>query len=477
MFLNPIIHKYCYSQFRPRQIWVFGTIYVCFVALLSFINISIYNYGRAYRSPTSLYASLFAQFLVLELFFLCLVCPMNCCNVIYREVIDKSFDFFRMLPLSASKKLVGILVGCNLFSLCLSLVNLILCLAFGFAAKISWDLILQIFISLIVFSVLINLLGLLFSILSFKKDKTKNISSILVIAFFFMPIIQLIALDAKLEKITGFFYTLEIPILYLFSLYAFFFVLWAYLGILRRFTFEYEALFSRLGAYIFTLTSMFMLLGLFYHFFLKNYTLLPTIRRFWFLSMIPIFIVPLFSIQSFDKSLEITRGAGKLNNLSFRLMIHSNIFLGIVLFSIWIIFSIVTCRIVQTNVSYKIVQANMIDLKWLALMTFSFFLVVMALIEIYAVWKPKNEKIAYLLYFLVLLYIFLPAIFSIIFDKFDLIFLSPLGLFQIFEMKFQKLTVLFLPILLNLIYFSLLCLFIFKRYNDLIKIRKNLEKI
>ena len=204
MFSNPIIRRYRFSQFRPQQAWVFGSLYVCIALLILFINTSIYRYSAdGYDTVKDLYVGLFVQFAVLELFLLWLLCPANCSNVVGREIADKSFDFFRLLPLSASQKAVGILVGRNLFCLLLATVNLGLCVFFAMAGDLSSAFVWQLLATALALTFTLNLLALLFSVITYKKNKVTSIPVLLVIGLFaFGPVIGFLVSavdDRKLE--------------------------------------------------------------------------------------------------------------------------------------------------------------------------------------------------------------------------------------------------------------------------------------
>ncbi len=468
MQANPIIRRYRFSQFRLQQVGVFGAVYAGLVLLILFINSSIYLYGHAYPTQAHLYKGLFVQFAVLEVFLLWLLCPGNCSTVVSREIVDKSFDFFRMLPLRASQKAAGILIGRNLFYLSIGVINLGLCLGFGFAAGLSKALILQLLAALLALAVMLNVLALMFSVLSFKKTKTNSFVVLLVIGFFafgpLMGIIYEVVYESTLEETNAYFYTFAIPVVYLVAVYALFFAVWAYVGVLRRFKCEYEALFSRLGAGLFMLTFMAMLGGLFYVYLLENGS--DAIRGFWVLGLLPVAVVPLFAIRDFGQYLEISRAAHRLRGLGGRLMMNSNIVGGVVLFAIWLVFGGAACFAAE---------ADREKFMWLAILTFSFLLVLLALLETYALWRPINEKIGYLLGFFAVLYGILPLILGSIFENEVIYLFSPFGILSVFD-EFYDTTTLLMPIVFNLICLVLPGLLIAKRYRDLIEIRSDMDK-
>jgi hypothetical protein len=471
MLSNPIIRRYRFSQLRPQQAWVFGAVYAGIVLLVLFINSSLYRYEDTYyQTSIHLYKGLFVQFAIIEVFLLWLLCPANCSTVVSREIADKSFDFFRMLPLSAAQKAVGILIGRNLFCLLVAGVNLIFCLFFAVVGELSGHLIAQLLTILASIALALNLLALMLSLMNYKKRKNTSIPVLVVFGLFaFGPVmgsLMDLAHEQKIETTTAFFYTLEMPLLYVISMCAVFVAIWAYIGVLRRLTYEYEALFSRLGASLFMITYAAMLGGLFYKGLLMSDDP-DTPRFFWLLGLLPVAIVPLFAIRGFDRYLEITRTAHRVKGLFGRLLINSNILSGLVLFAIWLVFAIAAAITAQ---------AVGVELLWLSLIALSFSLVIWALVETFSLWKPKNEKIGYLLSFLAILYLVLPFILSGLFENPMLLLFSPLGIWNVFNPEYREISVLLMPLVFNLICLVILGLCIVERYFDLVKIRSQMEQ-
>jgi ABC-type Fe3+/spermidine/putrescine transport system ATPase subunit len=239
----------------------------------------------------------------------------------------------------------------------------------------------------------------------------------------------------------------------------------AYIGILRRFTREYEALFSRAGAAVFLLSFMVMLCGLFYNFFF-DYDAADAGRAFWMIGLLPVAAVPLFAMRSFDKYLEITRTAHRVKGLWGRLLVHSNVVSGLILYAIWLAFA------VSVGVT---VEAAFSEMLWLVMLSFSAYLVILGLLETYALWQAKNEKIGYVVGFAGILYFVLPLILAAMFENEALTVFSPFGIIGIFGEDYEMLTLL-MPVLLNLVWLLPLGLLIGKRYGDLVVLRTGMEK-
>lgn len=470
MLANPIIRRFYFSQFRPGQLWVFGTLYAGMVLLLLFINTSVYRYGEGYSTLMDLYRGLFLQFAVLEVFLLWLLCPANCSNVVSREIADKSFDFFRMLPLSAARKTVGIVVGRNLFTLLLSVVNLLICLACAIAGQLSGAFILQMLALLLASAAALNLTALMFGVISFRKSKATSIPVLLVIGLFaFGPIVGFI-MDAvheeKVETLTAHFFWFEMPLLYVISLCVLYVAVWAYIGTVRRFTFEYESLFSRSGAAVFLLSFLILLMGLFYKTFYIEENTSPdsALRAFWLIGLLPVWVIPVLAVRSFDKYLEISRRVSQ--GLFSRLALGSNLATGLILFAIWLAFGGAVC------LSTHCIEIEFICFAGMAL---SFFLVILAMLETHTLLVAKNEKIGFLIGFLAVLYCFLPLILDGIFELEIFSMLSPLQMLGFLDMHGHRAESMAPPLALNAILLGLFSIPIIKRYRDLIAIRTGMR--
>jgi len=465
MFANPIIRRFYFSQFRPSLFWTFGSLYIAAVLLVLFINTSIYRFGQAYTSPAELFRGLCLQFAALEAFLLWLLCPVNCSSVVAREIADKSFDFFRMLPLSASTKTIGIVVGRNLFLLLLAAVNLGLCLALAVAGGLSGRLILQMLTVLVTSAAALNLVSLLFSVFSFSNAKNASIPMLVFVGMFaFGPIIGTITELAQrqaLESRTAPFFGAEIPLLYLVSICLAYVAVWAYIGTVRRFTFEYEALFSRRGAIVFLSSFLLLLLGLFYKaLYLSDGA---AVFAYWLTGLAAVWTVPGFALRSFDKYLEISRRAGEA--VPGRLMLGSNVVTGLILFAIWFVFGAAICLTTGWPAA---------DFAAFALVAFSFHLVIAGLEEAYTVLLPRNEKIGYLIGFAAILYCGLPVFLNGVLEAEAFAMLSPLQIVT-FRQAAAELSALANPLLLNAVLTVLLSIPIVKRYRGIIALRAGMR--
>lgn len=467
---NPIIRRYRFSQLRAQQISIFGSVYAAIVLLILFVNISVYRYGDGYESLTDLYKGLFIQFTIMELLLLWLVIPASTSNVVAREINDKSFDFFRMLPLSAAQKAWGILIGRNIFSLIIAAVNLGVCLILSVLVGFKTELIIQMVVLLLAVSAAVCMFGLLMSVMSYKKARVTSIPVLIAVGFFlFGPVMgMLVGIVEKggLDDVKIGFFSLRMPALYLISLLEAMTCIWAYVGTLRRFTFEYESLFSRMGARLFVIYFIAMIYGLFFEY-LYCSTPERYMAAFWCMSLLPVVIVPPCAVFSYDKYLEITRKSRGTDGLWGRLIAGSNVVLGISLYAIWL----AAALFVGLSSSVSIER-----LLWFAAMTLSAYIVILALLELYVTWKPKNDKVGYLVGFVTIVYMSLPLVLAGLLDSNTLHLFSPLGAITILEPSERVMwPLLVLPMMANMVWLGILGVLIGKRYSDLVAMRAGME--
>jgi len=424
---NPLIRRYRYSLMRPRQLWIYITIYIAIISLILFINYTAYQYQEWFGNQARFFKVVCYQFLILQVVFLCLLAASNSGSAIRDEITGKSYDFFRILPISAGKKAVGILVGKNLVLLLLSGVNFLLLIIFGILGQVSGVFLGQSFLALLSVALLANSLALLSSIKPVSIKKKNHIAIFIVLCFFFVlfiirPAIKAFTKISELENITEKFYTIELPVLILISLVAFYFSCWVIKGILRRFTREDEPLFTRMGAYIFMLGFEFVLFGLFYEFLTEGAQ--KTNYLYWLISLLPVLLVPIWSLRSFDRYLEHSgliqsKSAGNKNLVS-GFLLYSNLLPVLVLFAIWTAGAIVTALMTEQELLYNL---------YYIVILFSFYLFLMLLLELYVVYKPVSDKIGLLLSFIAIVYLFLPLILSGILDNKEVYLYSLLGFY------------------------------------------------
>ena len=469
MFSNPLIRRYCISQFRFVNLSIFGSLYISVLFILFLVNGSIYQYQTIYNSLQDLYYSLFIQFLILQGVLLWLLMPVNSSSVIPGEIADKSFDFFRMLPLSCTQKATGVLIGRNLFYLIVAAVNFCLFLFFGLAGDVSGNLMTQLFLLTASGMMALNCTSFLFSTLSFKKSNTGVSLSVIIMILCASPFVgAMVSVVGAKEKFNDiFFLDYQVPLLYLISGYLFVVALWSFLGILRRFKYEYEPLFSRTGAVLFYICYLFLIYALFHHYLLWE----PFIPEeypstFSLVALLPLGIIPFCSMRSFDKYIEITRSSKHRVRPVSALLLRSNFIFNLVLFVLWAAAVLMTCYFTQKSMD---------RLPVLCCLIFTAYLVMIALCELFVLYQHRAAKIGYLLAFIGGVYLILPLILAGVLDNEYLSWFSPIGLTVSFTENRWQIQDFYIALIFNcLLALIPLCLII-NKYITISRLRSAIE--
>ena len=469
---NPLIRRYRYSLMRPRQLWIYITIYVSIIVLLLYINYTAYKYQEMYSNITRFYRGICYQFLILQALILWIWGAYNSGSAITNEITGNSYDFFRMLPVSAGKKAVGILVGKNLIVLLLTAITFILIIIFGSLSKETASWLGQTFLTLVSVAILINTVALLSSIRPVSKKKKSNIATIILIAFFLGPFLIRLLVSATgiraFKNVTGKFYGIEFPIMVLISLVALYFSCWCIVGVLRKFTLEEEPLFNRIGAFLFMFGYEFVLFGLFYEHLNEGARIIN--YSYWLISLLPILAVPFGSLRKFDKYLEysglIRSRKTENQNMMPRMILYSNLSLGLGLFVIW-----AGCSITTTLIT----RLELLPHLYMIFVLFSFYLFLLLLLELYVVFTPVSNKIGMLLAFIAAVYVILPLIISEILNS-DIIYMfSPVGfVWEIFQRPPTEFAIQPGIWVLNLLLCIIPSLLIWKRHLHILSTRRKM---
>ncbi len=425
MLNNPLIQRYRYSALRPRQVWIYATIYISIIVLMLFINYTIYQYQNVFTNLDKFFRSVYYQLLTFQVIILWAWGFYNSGSAIKDEILEKSYDFFRMLPIPAWQKAIGILVGKNLIVLLLAGINFLLLHFFGLFGKVNVTLQIQILLLLVSITVLANSTALLSSIRAVPKKKSSNALVLILLLFFIIPALlnTMFALSEikELQKYRVAFYVIKVPILLLISFIALYFSCWVIKGIIRKFNRELEPLFSRKGAFLFLLGYEFVAIGLF----------LPHLSEdkaityfFWLTSLIPAVLILLGSLGNLDIYIEYSRfiqgrsrpGKGMMAPI----LLYSNLLVGLGLIAIWALFAIGTALAAG---------ANILPNLYSVLVLFSFYMFALLLLELYAIYNSPNSKIGLLLGFIFMLHLFLPLILSAVMENATISLYSPLGYF------------------------------------------------
>lgn len=465
MFNNPLIKRYRYSLLRPMQLCIYVAIYCTVAGLILYLNYVVYRRGYSYSSTQEFAEAVYYQFITFQVLLLIVFGSYNSGSAISEEVVEKSYDFFKLLPLAAYKKAIGILAGKNLVVIVFAMINLVILFIVGQLTEFSLSLQIQIIAVLIVATILTNTTALLMSVKPDKKgSKASKGIGIIVLVFFVMPAIMnammFLSQSHKMEAISGTFYELELPMLILIGLVGLYFSGWSFKGVVRKLNYDREPLFTRAGAFLFMFATEIVLFGLFYKNFESNTAMWPI---FLTSSAILCTLTMFGMLRNFDGYLEHSR-VGK-SAISY-LAVHSNITIAAGLAVIWTGFAIAAMLFTGHG---AITIGNFSSLVVLL----SFYAVIVALVELYTVNNPAYKKIGILVGFLGALYFILPLIFAGVFDNEIFINYSAFGyLINLIENEDQRSLAIDISIcVINALLAMLPVFFIILRYERLAKIR------
>jgi len=406
---------------RPIQFWIYVSIYCGVVAILLFINYSLFEYQEMFDNNLySLNKSLYYQFLALEIVMLIIWAAFNSASAISSEKKEKTYDFFKGLPLTASQKMLGIFIGKNLVVLLLSVLNFSLIIFYAIKAEVTITFHLQTILLLFVTAVLANAIGLLGGTSSSgKPNKTSKVGIIVLILFLGPFIFQglfAISLLDEIRDTKALFYNLEIPVLLMSAFVIAYFSFWMIIAGLRKLKNDDMAALRKTQVYFYYLGYVAIIYGLFYPYF-KDWD--KELRgAIFMLTLLPALVNPFWSLSNYDGYLETSGSNKKSRKISvLRLIWRSNLTLYIGHFIIW------TCVIllVECQTSTRSVLPQMIGVL------FTFLIVLILIMEVMMVCSGTNKIIGLLLTFIVGVYIAIPPIAGAIFEEDTLYLHSPGG--------------------------------------------------
>lgn len=477
MFDNPLIRRYRYNLMRPRQFWIYMAIYIALLIMLFFINYTGFKHELMYKTFDALCRSIYYQLLVIQILVLWVWGSFNASSAIKEEVFEKTYDFFRVLPIPARAKAVGILVGKNLIVLVLAAINLVLLLLFGLIGEVKTILLGQVVLVLACVAILANSVALLSSINPKGKRKKGSIVGFILLAFFLGPmIINGLIEFAKVKNIEttmARFFELKLPIMVLTSLVVLYFSCWSIKGILRRFTREDEPLFTRFGASVYgrlRVCPFRFVLPIHLGYLILSRACARAVNcTYWLISLFAVLAVPLASVRSFDRYLEmgglVRKRTGRRMGM-LRLLTHSNLLLALGLFAIWAAVAAVTTHLAKLDMLYH--------LRVMAVFL-SFYLFLILLVEVYVVVSPYAAKVRILLIFIVGVYAIFPLILGGLFDSDQLYLHSPFGyVFGMFGRADQDINAQVTVIAVNLLLCVVPLAVVLKRHRQVITARQKM---
>ncbi|MDD5459286.1 MAG: hypothetical protein PHF37_07835 [Phycisphaerae bacterium] len=466
MFNNPLIERYRYSVMRPSVIYIYLSIYISLMAIIIFIGLADARFSGNFDG---FFKGMFIACLIIELILLWGWASYNSGSVIREEIAEKSYSFFRLLPLSANQKTSGILVGKNLAVLVLAGINTALVLVFGAMARIDINLQIQTYL----FIACITLFASSFALLASFGTPKKKIKShpgviVLVFAIFAMgPLIGIVGESVENGQLQSFlisFFTLKAPVLIISSLIAIYFSCWIIKGIFRKFDREREPLFTRWGALVFLAGYTFIALGLFFpklgnEKFLNGY-LITTI--------LAIAALPMGSMRSYDDYLEkcgTINGSGASLNMR-RIFRQSNLTLYAGLFAIWAAVGFGAAAYAGEDMAPWAMYVGVM---------LTFYAIFILLLELYVVYKPKSEKIGALVAFMIGLDVVVPMVLAGVLDKDTLLLFSPAG-FAAACTEADNYTVWAIVAGFNIVISGLIASLVYPQYLNLLLLRRSMKK-
>ncbi|NQT92229.1 MAG: hypothetical protein HQ559_05675 [Lentisphaerae bacterium] len=417
---NPLIERFRFSLMRPRQFWVYLGIYITVAVLILLINIS-FELNKSFFGFNHLCFSLFVQFSTLQIIILWVWASVNAGSAIRDEIRDKSYDFFKLLPMPAWKKAVGIMVGKNLVAHLLGTVTFLLLVGAGLLADVSIGSLSELVLLLVTVSIFLNLVALVASTQQQQKKTNRNMNALwLVILVFFLlgPIIGLFGElfdDGSVAQFTIPFFCWHPRGLLLISALAVYSSVWLFKGVCRRFRAEREPLFTRAGAILFMLGFLLVAFGL-YSPHLEGEDGMRVAVSFWAVAVVVSWLVALATAHRFDSYVE--KAYSNSSAWSFMLK-QSNLAAALPLGTMWLAAAIVAA------ISADIAVAD--ALLWL-LPIVAFYAFYVLLTELFVVYSPVVRNVHVLLAFVGLLLAVLPLILGGLFQN-PLYLGSPFGYF------------------------------------------------
>jgi len=480
MMSNALVRRYAVSSLRPQHLWVNISIYVIGLGLIGILNGLALRSGAAFNGDlSSCLRSVYGQLLTIQLLLLWLWGGYGAGNALREEMLNKSYDFFQMLPLSSGQKLVGVAVGRNLLPLALAAVTAILQVLIGLVGKVPIFLQMQIAFIVVAATWLIWTVSVLSSVRLRKEKKQNRNTSVVVLIFFalwlipgILHVVTLTSSVVKIENWTVPFFSADVPAILLTGAIALYIAFWATLGAMRQLSRSDLTIFSAAGSYGFLAGCQVIALGLFWA------GLTSSEPAVWFIyaavTHVLVIVTPFGLLRSYDQYMELsydlarTHGGGRMLDRVFLTAVNPVAWSK--LFGIWAVSSLVAAGLNSVAaVGWTSVLIVCVFFAWV---------VFMLLAELAIVGRPKNEKLKYLALFMALVYLFLPMILSGVLDEGGIFAFSFLGVWvsvaERVSENAQAEWMLLPPLLLNILLVAILAVIIRRRYGDILKARRSM---
>ena len=472
---NPLIERYRLGL-RSPQFWLYSGLYIVVLGIIISTNLALYYYQHVFDDFTGICRSLYFQLLVVLGIILYGWTAYNSGSTLSGDVSRKTYDFFRLLPLPATQKAVGIVIGRNLAPLLFAGATCVFLLVFGHFGEIKRALCGQTLFVVFVTSTLLNLTLLLGSSQPHKGRRHPFAMIMILLALispvvlFFIGVLSESDQQMSLDKFLVSFYLLHVPLLILVGLIALYMSIWVFTGIVRKLTLEEHPLFSDMGAPSFVFGYCAVVLGLFWSCILSGDNSVGVLVGFWFAAFLPLTFVPFGSLRSFNSYLEYTREIQHTKTsqagLTVKLFLRSNVFLGFVIFAVYTVYG--------EAVGLMAGFGEMTTLHQLAVI-FSFYAFLILLLETGVMYKPLFARIDIVLGTIVFLYFAWPIFALAIMSEKLLFAYGPIGIFVTLAIG-DPTGVKFLDnvLLVNLLLCIVPLRLIWKRYRHLLSVRQKM---
>ena len=479
MIRNALVRRYAISTLRPQHLWVNLSIYVIGLGLVGLFNGLAFRSGVAYEGDLrACFRAVYGQLLAIQFLLLWVWGGYGAGNALREEMLNKSYDFFQMLPLSPGQKLIGVAIGRNLLPLALAAVTAIVQLLLGVAGEIPLFMQAQVLFVLAATTGLIWNVSVLSSVRRRKgKKQNRNVSVVLLIflVFWVVPfVLQLILLASSVVKLEGWavpFFGLEVPGILLVGAIALYLAVWATLGAMRQLSRSDLPIFRASGVYGFLTGCQIIVLGLFWKMVSGDE------GTAWFayaaVTHFLVVILPFGVLRSYEQYLELSydlarkHGEGKVLDKAFLGSVNPATWCNI--YGIWAVFTIATAAITQSTEA----------VRWALTLVMCVFFgwgVFMLLAELTILGRAKNEKLKFFVGFLALVYLVVPMILAGVLREGSLMAFSFFGIWSaVGERAFGESTPtlsLVLPLLVNVGLVAILFMMIRRRYRWILAARR-----
>lgn len=421
MFKNPLIQRYRASHFGTNSIIIYVCVYVAVVFLVTLGCIGSVDLNAA-GALSKISNPIFFFLAGAQLLMLWVWGSYNSIQAIRMEYERKSYDFFRMLPLTANEKAMGIIVGRNLPVLLLVSINVVLMLL------TSRNQVIHMQIQCVIWSgaAALNSITLLSSCSPHKNTATRKTNSAVAVIAGLIFIQWIVGMTFAIS--TAFrngnplsamipFATFKIPLFAAVTLVMLTVAAWSYKGILRKFTVEDMPLFTRKGAILFSANALVLFLMFIYqHIDADNYR--NFLAAVVIAGMVLIILTLAGSLNLAIHYMETVRRSGDstFKDIRHRLTRISNLWTAT-----WL-FGLLVAAIAFVTAPYM--KDNLDEIWPILLGMFLMYVFAVFLLELYSLYGGNSRHASLLIGFCAILYFVLPLIISALLDMDSIAVLS-----------------------------------------------------